>query len=298
VNFFSSQAKFGSINPSITPPMVGTRKNSAKPTTSAQGTSETLDPSEIPETPEPAEDQEQEQGSQPGEDEEEIPDNLSLADVFAQLAQTQELLKAQNARLAAQDELIAELRRAPVTPGPDPDYSREPKVPLHPEFTGKVSEFRNFMAQCTLTFALCPKTYASDESKVLFVVSRFRDKAMTWARDIPENQTNKFRSNYAEFKKAITNLYLDRNQRDRDEDKLSRLTQTGSAAVYAVDFESLVASLDFNDEAKCSWFYKGLSSDVKDGIALVGRPKVFTELVNLAISIDQRLQQRKRDEKP
>src|SRR5438046_7156991 len=42
---------------------------------------------------------------------------------------------------------------------------RDPKIPKPPEFSGKVSEFRNFMSQCTLTFHMCPNTYVTDEQK-------------------------------------------------------------------------------------------------------------------------------------
>src|SRR5436190_17464156 len=50
---------------------------------------------------------------------------------------------------------------------------KDPKIPSPPEFSGKVSEFRNFMAQCTLTFHICPNTYVTDAQKVLFIISLF-----------------------------------------------------------------------------------------------------------------------------
>jgi len=39
------------------------------------------------------------------------------------------------------------------------NFPKDPQVPPPPEFTGKVSEYRNFIAQCALVFTLCPRTY-------------------------------------------------------------------------------------------------------------------------------------------
>ena len=86
------------------------------------------------------------------------------------------------------------------------------------------------MAACSLVFTLCPNTYSTDERKVLFVVSRLRGTAMSWARNIAENPDHVYRREYAAFKGAFSNLYSDRNLRARNEDKLAHLEQTKSAA--------------------------------------------------------------------
>jgi len=184
-------------------------------------------------------------------------------------------LNAMNARLTtALEETPAQARR-------------DPKIPKPPEFSGKVSEFRNFMAQCTITFHMCPNTYVTDEQKVLFIISLLRGSALTWARDIPEQPDHKFRSDYPAFKKALSNLYLDRNLKAACEDKLSHLRQTKSAAAYAVEFQSTVAPLGLNDDAECLFFYLGLKSEIKDDLATVGRATTLTTLIDQAIGIDQ-----------
>ena len=101
----------------------------------------------------------------------------------------------------------------------------EPRVEPPPEFSGSISEFPNFMAPCTLVFTLCPITYSTDERKVLYVVSRLRGTAMSWARNIAENPDHQYRRDYPAFKTALSNLYSDRNLRARNEDKLSYLRQ-------------------------------------------------------------------------
>lgn len=174
---------------------------------------------------------------------------------------------------------------------------KEPKIPPPPEFHGKVSEYRNFMAQCSLTFTLCPRTYSTEESKVLFVVSRLRDQALNWARDIPENPEHPYRHDYQAFKAALDNLYLDRNYRQLCRDKLAHLSQTGSAAAYSAEFQSLVEPLNWNNDAKCDAFYEGLHDDIKNAMAIVGPAITFDALISQAIGLDQRARQARREKK-
>src|SRR5437667_6431513 len=126
------------------------------------------------------------------------------------------------------------------------------------------------MAQCTLTFHMCPNTYVTDEQKVLFIVALLRGTALTWAREILEKPDHPLRNDYPAFKTALSNLYLDRNLKASCEDKLSRLHQTKSAAAYAVEFQSTVAHLGLNNEAYCFFFYLVFKPEVKDDLATVG----------------------------
>ena len=144
---------------------------------------------------------------------------------------------------------------------------------------------------------MCPNTYVTDEHKVLFIISLLRGPALTWARDIPERPEHPLRNDYSEFKKALSNLYLDRNLKATCEDKLSRLRQTKSAAAYAVEFQSTVAPLGLNDDAECLFFYLGLKPEIKDDLATVGRATTLTALIDQAVGIDQRKHQRCLEEK-
>ena|SRR5437667_2956441 len=67
--------------------------------------------------------------------------------------QIAEQLATANARIAA---LEAE-RQQPANPVP-----KDPKIALPSKFSGKFLEFRNFMAQCALTFTMCSNIYDTD----------------------------------------------------------------------------------------------------------------------------------------
>src|SRR5205809_3544899 len=87
------------------------------------------------------------------------------------LQQLAEQLATANAHIAA---LEAEHQQPPADHTP-----KDSKLPPPSEFSGKISEFRNFMAQCTLTLTMCPNTYTTDEKKVLFVISLLRSNALS-----------------------------------------------------------------------------------------------------------------------
>ena len=201
------------------------------------------------------------------------------------MQQLAEQLATANARIAA---LEAERQQQPAAQDHQP---KDPKLPPPSEFSGKISEFRNFMAQCTLTFTMYPNTYNTDERKVLFVVSLLRSSE----REIAENENHLLRNDYTAFKTAISNVYLDQNYKELYQTKLDSLQQTRSAASYAVEFATLAAALTLNDEAKCLNFYR--SQDVKDGMAIIGRASTYDALVKQAISIDQRSHQRRLESK-
>jgi Retrotransposon gag protein len=201
------------------------------------------------------------------------------------LQQLSEQLATANARLAA---LEAE-RQQPLADR----LAKDPKIVPPPEFSGKISEYRNFIAQCTLTFTMCPNTYTDDEKKVLFIISRLRGTALSWAREIAENENHKLRKDYAAFKTTLSSIYLDQNYRELCENKLNALKQTKSAASYYVEFTTLSAPLELNDGALCLNFYRGLHDDVKDDMAIVGRASTYDALVKQAISLDQRRHQRR-----
>ena len=190
-----------------------------------------------------------------------------------------------------------ELQRQ-AAPTLDPVRTKEPKLAPPPEFYGKLSEYRNFMAQVALTFTLCPRTYSDDKSQVLFVISRLRGRLLNWAREIATNPQHPYHNNYEAFKAALDNIYLDRNYRELCEDKLHGLTVTSSVAAYAAEFQSLVEALDWNDGAKCSAFYSKLPSAMKDSMAIVGRATTFDALVSQAIALDQRVRQARHEKNP
>jgi len=216
-----------------------------------------------------------------------------------------ELLEAMNARITATETMLRELSRSqapsdrsrslsvaaetPASASPErpSQLVPKPKVPIPPEFSGKVYEYRNFVAQCNLSFGLCPASFPTDETRVLFIISRLRGDALTYARSIIENPNHPLRHNFNGFAAFLDNVYLDQGYEDKCAHRLHKLKQTKSAASYAVEFKSLIAPLDLNEKAKMLQYFKGLNAKLQEAIAVQGRASTFEHLVQQSIRIDQ-----------
>lgn len=179
---------------------------------------------------------------------------------------------------------------APVTPKPV-NSAPDAKVAAPNRFSGKSSEFLNFMMQCELTFEMRPNTYPPDdpEKRVLFIISNLDGNALRWARDIFQNRAHPYRRNYEAFRQALYDMYEDRSFLIRAEDRLATLRQMKSASQYAVEFQSAAAPLDYGNNALCGMFYKGLKPDVKRSLIIQGRAARLPDLISQAITLDQQL---------
>jgi len=174
---------------------------------------------------------------------------------------------------------------------------RDPKIAPPETFNGKPAEFDSFMTQCTLHITLRTNMYRTDEQRVLFIISYLRGEPLTWAREIVKNRNHQLRHDYEAFEEALTNIYGNRAYRLQAEDKILRLSQTGSASHYAQTFQSLAAPLDLNDGAKCTMFYNGLKPEVKRAIITSGHPSTLPAMINQAVMFDQLFFQQRNQEK-
>ena len=182
-----------------------------------------------------------------------------------------------------------------MTPGPWSDASA--KVGKPSEFTGKASEFEDFMAKIALIFSFNGHIYNTDERKVLFLISYLRGPPFSWAREIPLQEQHPLRHDYRAFVEAFSKIYLDRNAKLLNEIKITTLRQTKSASAYSAEFQTISAGLGINDAGLRIMFYQGLKPEIKDTMATIGRADTFFGLINQAVEIDQRKYQRSLEER-
>ena len=224
-------------------------------------------------------------------------DNPTPEDVQTVLAENRQL-KERLTWLEAQFRSATPSDEASEPPEPATPEKQDPKIniyePIHEpriappkKFGGKSSEFLSFMTQCEINFLMCPKTYAKDEKKVLFIITNLEDPALQWAREIFINPKHPYRTNYEAFSKALYSLYDNHTYHQDAEDRLLSLKQMKSATTYAVEFQTLSAPLDWNDNALCGLFFKNLKPTVKNSIMQQGRATTFEALRDQAIHFDQ-----------
>ena len=82
-------------------------------------------------------------------------------------------------------------------------HTQDLKITPPDLFYGKISEFQNFIAQCTLTLTLCPISYNSDYKCVFFVISNLKGVPLTWTRKIISDEDHPLPNDYAAFLAAL-----------------------------------------------------------------------------------------------
>ncbi|KFZ24290.1 hypothetical protein V502_01230 [Pseudogymnoascus sp. VKM F-4520 (FW-2644)] len=77
-----------------------------------------------------------------------------------------------------------------------------------------------------------------------------------------------------------------------DGQQLLKLKQTETTRAYISDFRALASGVSWNDAALKSFFYRGLSDEVKDIICYKDEPNTLEEYIQMAQDIDNRLLER------
>ena len=144
-----------------------------------------------------------------------------------------------------------------------------------------------------LVFELQPTTYGSDRAKIAYVLGLLTGRARAWGmafwhNPLTTDSTFEPTEMLSVFDHPITS-------HDVSKQLLSLRHGQSSATNYSVKFRTLAVELEWDDGALQSIFLKGLNNTVRD--CLVGRVGMgsLQELIALAIKIDNRLRERRRE---
>lgn len=205
-------------------------------------------------------------------------------------------LEGQVQSLAGPNPLASSSAATPAQTAPGPSVVMlppEPKVPTPDRFSGDRTKFRAFRNACKLFFALQPRTFSLEATKVGFVISLLQGEPQTWAHRLLEGDSALTQS-LSSFFEAMAQIYEDPQQTATAESALFMLQQgRRSAEDYIMDFRRWSADTQWNDAALHHQFRLGLSEGLKDELARVGVPDTLEALINLTIQIDRRIRERR-----
>lgn len=225
-----------------------------------------------------------------------IMDNLQqLATSVAQLDGRMDTVAGQLSTLPTAPEPTPPAMPAPP-PAPVPiQLPREPYIPIPARYSGNLGTCAQFLHQCSLVFSQQPATYATDQSKVAFTMSLLSDQASAWALAVSTHSPSVC-ADYSSFTQEMKNVF-DHPVKGREAtSQLLRLRQgSQSVSQYALDFRILAAESGWNDPALRDIFRKGLAEELKDELATRDEPASLETLIKLAIKIDNRLRERRRE---
>lgn len=169
----------------------------------------------------------------------------------------------------------------------------EPKVSSPEYFSGQRNKVTTFITQVRMVIGLQPSRFPTENSKVLYAGSYLRDTAFLWfqpyvAAETPPAWLNDFNL----FCKELRSMFGDPDEVATAERQLYSLRQRGSASAYVADFTRYAAVVNWNDEALCAQFYRGLKDPIKDELARSSKPKDLKAYKDIAVRIDTRLFER------
>lgn len=170
---------------------------------------------------------------------------------------------------------------------------RETHAVNPPSYDGDTSTCRAFLGQCSLVFALQPRRFATEMSKIAFVLTLLTGRARDWGMAVWEAKMpccNDFET----FKGEMCKLF-DRTLRgDLAAAELNRFVQgTQSVTDYAIHFKTLAVTSGWNDSALRAQFLSGLKDNIQDEIASHDFPVSLEGMIDLALRVEARHRQRR-----
>jgi hypothetical protein len=214
----------------------------------------------------------------------------------ATLAESEQKILALQVMVLNQSEKIQKLETNPPTPAAfAPSAKNEPKIPDPPMFNGERRALLPFLAKCRLKFVGQPSSFPTETAKIIYVGSRLEGPPFSWfspLNDRLQDATEKDPEELLTFDslaKHLTTLYGDPHLALTAERKLRALKQTTSVAHYIAEFEEHRQYLTWNEDALRDQLYLGLKDRIKDSLAPLERPSTLSELKEMALRLDSRL---------
>ena len=173
-------------------------------------------------------------------------------------------------------------------------FPREPQLASPRPFDGTFAHFRGFILQCELVFAHQPSQFSSPVACVAFITNLTTGDALNWAQATLSARPELLHNDAAflvEFKRVF-----DHPTAGQDVGARLMTIHQGSrtAAAYSTEFRTLAAGSGWNDAGLRSAFRQGLSETIKDELVR-DKPSSLDELVALAIDVDERIRERRRE---
>jgi hypothetical protein len=135
--------------------------------------------------------------------------------------------------------------------------------------------------------------HSSDEQKITWARTFFRDRVSTWARGIKRQIESGHISDdespfndWNRFKAALRRAFNSSNTEDQVRSKLSVLTQVASVQRYTDAFNELINEIsDMDEKTKVHTYKRGLKPNIAMQVA-TQRPKRLDEAQALALDMD------------
>uniref|UniRef100_A0A3Q2YIA6 Retrotransposon gag domain-containing protein n=1 Tax=Hippocampus comes TaxID=109280 RepID=A0A3Q2YIA6_HIPCM len=183
---------------------------------------------------------------------------------------------------------------APVNPIITNPLPPEPSLSAPRPFDGNFETCATFIMQCELVFAHQPSMFATDSTRIAYMINLLTGRAAQWVT-ASWSMGASFCHAYKDFVTELRKVFHHPISGQEPGTRLSSIQQgSGSVADYSVEFRLAAAESGWNDQSLRRTFRDGLSDAIKDQLATREEPASLDELIDLSIRIDGRLRERRR----
>ena len=140
-----------------------------------------------------------------------------------------------------------------------------------------------------------PQTYPTEKARIAYLIGALQGEALAWATAVWEHGSAVC-SEYSAFTKEMRRVF-DHLVRGREASQRLLLLHQDSRSVasFAVEFQTLAVESIWNEEALQGVFLNALGGDVKDELTSREESSDLEHLIALAIRVDNRLRERRRE---
>jgi len=175
------------------------------------------------------------------------------------------------------------------SPTPRQDFPITDPEPFH----GEVEKCRGFLFQCNKVFRQRPVSFAADVTRINYVLSLLRGKALTWAEAL-SSSVDYDNLRFECFSERFSAVFDHPNYSGSAENQLLGLQQGNrSVAEYSIEFHTLAAEARWDEAALKAVFLRGLKDQLRDELAARDVPADLQDLISLVSRLDCRLRERR-----
>ncbi|KAK3524756.1 hypothetical protein QTP86_002500 [Hemibagrus guttatus] len=157
-------------------------------------------------------------------------------------------------------------------------------------YSGLAEDCNGFILQCSLVLEMQPHLYPTERSKIAFIISQLRGRALLWAESL-WSQNSPITQSYAGFVDHFKEVFEKPSWDSSVGEELCRLQQ-GKLTVpeYAFQFRTLAAKSGWNEQALLAAYRQGLNPQVRLHLTAYEDAIGLERLIQLSIRVAARMQ--------
>ncbi|KAL0155372.1 hypothetical protein M9458_049635, partial [Cirrhinus mrigala] len=182
-----------------------------------------------------------------------------------------------------------DLAAAQIAPAEPVRPALQPKIAHPDKWDGSGGRCDVFLTNLSLLFEFQPARYPSDHSRIALLISLLTGQAAECAAAVLKADGIAAYS-YPEFTTQLRAAFQHPESEVEVDSRLYHLRQgERSVSQYTTDFRTLAVQTQWSDAALRTAFYEGLSTRLKDELAVRELPATLEGMIQLALRVDQRM---------